>query len=527
VAAAQTDAAAATTGFIDHVTNVSDFIWGGAWNGEELIPFPPMVIVLLGIGLYMMVGLRFYPIRQLWPAFRGLFQKSDGKAGEISSFAALSTALSGQVGTGNLAGVATAIALGGPGAIFWMWITALIGMALAFAEGALAIRYREITPAGTYRGGPMAYITYGLGPKWKWLAIFFSIGTLISAGVTGNMIQANSAGSSIQQLTGLAPEWGGLMVATLVFVVIIGGIKSIGAVAERVVPTMALAYIVMALIAILINIEDIPETFGLIFHGAFNPQAATGGFLGAAMIMAIRSGVARGLFSNEAGQGSTPIAHAVARTTDPALQGRFSMMGTFIDTIIVCTMTALVILTVQGSFTATDAAGVVTVQEHAWNSDLRGFDMTAGAFAAAFPFTLGHLSIGVLIASVALMLFVFTTLLTWSYYGERAITYIYDQFPGATPGGERVLHMTWRVFWCVMIWVGSFQELELVWRMGDIANAAMALPNLIALAILAPVVFSLARGNRSAGRDFGRECPAELIDKKPGKQARPPGRRHS
>jgi alanine or glycine:cation symporter, AGCS family len=514
VTAAQTEAATepAAVGFIDHVTNVSDFIWGGAWNGEELIPFPPMVIVLLGIGLYMMVGLRFYPIRQLWPAFTGLFRKSDGKAGEISSFAALSTALSGQVGTGNLAGVATAIALGGPGAIFWMWVTALIGMALAFAEGALAIRYREITPEGRYRGGPMAYITYGLGPKWKWLAIFFSIGALISAGVTGNMIQANSAGSSIQQLTGLAPEWGGLMVATLVFIVIIGGIKSIGAVAERVVPTMAAAYILMALIAILINIEDIPETFGLIFHGAFNAQSATGGFLGAAMIMAIRSGVARGLFSNEAGQGSTPIAHAVAKTTDPALQGRFAMMGTFIDTIIVCTMTALVILTVQGSFTATDAAGVVTVQEHAWNSDLRGFDMTAGAFAAAFPFTLGHLSIGVLIASLALMLFVFTTLLTWSYYGERAITYIYDQFPGATPGGERVLHMAWRVFWCVMIWVGSFQELELVWRMGDIANAAMALPNLIALAFLAPVVFALARGRRSAGRDYGRECPAELID---------------
>jgi alanine or glycine:cation symporter, AGCS family len=528
VAAAQTDAATgpAAAGFIDHVTNVSDFIWGGAWNGEEMIPFPPMVIVLLGIGLYMMVGLRFYPIRQLWPAFTGLFRKSDGKAGEISSFAALSTALSGQVGTGNLAGVATAIALGGPGAIFWMWVTALIGMALAFAEGSLAIRYREITPEGRYRGGPMSYITYGLGPKWKWLAIFFSIGTMISAGVTGNMIQANSAGSSIQQLTGLAPEWGGLMVATLVFVVIIGGIKSIGAVAERVVPTMALAYIVMALIAILINIEDIPETFGLIFHGAFNPQAATGGFLGAAMIMAIRSGVARGLFSNEAGQGSTPIAHAVAKTTDPALQGRFAMMGTFIDTIIVCTMTALVILTVQGSFIATDAAGVVTVQEHAWNSDLRGFDMTAGAFAAAFPFAVGHLSIGVLIASVALMLFVFTTLLTWSYYGERAITYIYDQFPGATPGGERMLHMTWRVFWCVMIWVGSFQELELVWRMGDIANAAMALPNLIALAFLAPVVFALARGNRSAGRDFGRECPAELIDEKLGRQAPPPGRNH-
>ncbi|MGI8706379.1 MAG: alanine/glycine:cation symporter family protein [Sphingomicrobium sp.] len=511
-AAAQDQGAA--WGALEWATNIADFIWGGSWNGEELIPFPPMVIVLLGIGLYMMVGLRFYPLRQLWPAFKGIFLKTDAKsAGEISPFAALSTALSGQVGTGNLAGVATAIALGGPGAIFWMWVTALIGMALAFAEGSLAIRYREITPAGTYRGGPMAYITYGLGPKWKWLAILFSIGTLVSAGVTGNMIQANSVGDSFAQLTGMEEWIGGLLIAGLVFVVIIGGIKSIGAVAERIVPTMAVAYIVMALIAIFLNIEDIPETFGLIFYGAFNPQSATGGFLGAAMIMAIRAGVARGLFSNEAGQGSTPMAHAVARTTDPALQGRFAMMGTFIDTIIVCTMTALVILTVQGNFVGTDpVTGAQVIQEHAWSSDLRGFDMTAGAFSAAFPFAIGHISLGALVASVALLLFVFTTLLTWSYYGERAITYLYDRLPGATPGGERVLHIIWRIFWCVMIWFGSFQELELVWRMGDIANAAMALPNLIALAVLAPVVFALARGHRSAGRDHGRECPPELLD---------------
>ncbi|MDP8993792.1 MAG: alanine:cation symporter family protein [Pseudomonadota bacterium] len=504
---------AAAWGAIDWITNVSDFIWGGQWDGAELVPFPPMVIVLLGIGLYMMVGLRFYPIRKLWPAFKGIFTKSgDKKSGEISPFAALSTALSGQVGTGNLAGVATAIALGGPGAIFWMWVTALIGMALAFAEGALAIRYREITPEGHYRGGPMAYITYGLGPKWKWLAILFSIGTLFSAVVTGNMIQANSVGDSFAQLTGW-DEWiGGLIVAGVVFIVIIGGIKSIGAVAERIVPTMAIAYIAMALIAILINIEDIPQTFGLIFHGAFNPQAATGGFTGAMIIIAIRAGVARGLFSNEAGQGSTPMAHAVARTTDPALQGRFAMMGTFIDTIVVCTMTALVILTVQGSFPVTDAAGtVVGTQEHAWSSSLRGFDMTAGAFSAAFPMALGPISVGGLVASVALILFVFTTLLTWSYYGERAITYLYDQFSG-TRRGEQALHMLWRLLWCVMIWVGSFQELELVWRLGDISNAAMALPNLIALAALSGVVFALARGHRAAGRDHGRETPRELIE---------------
>ena len=505
--AAQQDAVAdepAVVGLIDHITNVSDFIWGGSWNGVEVIPFPPMVIILLGTGLYMMVGLRFYPLRQLWPAFIGLFRKTGDKtAGEISPFAALSTALSGQVGTGNLAGVATAIALGGPGAIFWMWMTALIGMALAFAEGALAIRYREVLPGGHRRGGPMSYIAFGLGPKWKWLAVIFSIGTVFSALVTGNMIQANSAGTSIQQLTGWDGWVGGLIVAALTFVVIIGGIKSIGAVAEKIVPTMAVAYIAMALIAILINIQDIPATFGLIFYGAFNPQAATGGFLGAAMIIAIRAGVARGLFSNEAGQGSTPMAHAVAQTNDPALQGRFAMMGTFIDTIVICTMTALVILTVQGSFASTDpVTGAVVLQEHAWNSDLRGFDMTAGAFAAAFPYSLGGLSVGVLVASVALLLFVFTTLLTWSYYGERAITFLV---------GDWAI-IPFRVIWCIMIWVGSFQELELVWRLGDIANAAMALPNLIALLFLAPVVFALARGHRAAGRDHGRETPPELCD---------------
>lgn len=507
MAAAQADAVADVPppkGFIDYVTNVSDFIWGGTWNGEQAIPLPPMVLILLGIGLYMMLGLRFYPIRQLIPAFRGLFKRhGDRSAGEISPFAALSTALSGQVGTGNLAGVATAIALGGPGAIFWMWVTALIGMALAFAEGALAIRFRERTPEGHYRGGPMSYITIGLGPKWKWLAILFSIGTVISAIVTGNMIQANSVGDSIRTLTGLEEWIAGIIVAVAVFAVIIGGIKSIGAVAEKVVPTMALLYILMAIVAILLNIEDIPETFGLIFGGAFNAQSATGGFLGAAVMMAIRAGVARGLFSNEAGQGSTAMAHAVARTTDPALQGRFSMMGTFIDTIVICTMTALVILTVQGNFPVTDpVTGVISMQEHAWSSDLRGFDMTAAAFSAAFPMSLAGISLGGLVVSVALILFVFTTLLTWAYYGERAITYLIGDWAV----------IPFRVLWCVMIWVGSFQDLELIWRLGDIANASMALPNLIALAMLSSVVFALARGHRAAGTDHGRETPRELLE---------------
>ncbi|KLE34654.1 alanine/glycine:cation symporter family protein [Aurantiacibacter luteus] len=488
------------------VTNVADFIWGGTWDGAQVLPFPPLAIVLLGAGLWFMIGLRGYPITNFWPALKNLFagRKSEG-AGEISPFAALSTALSGQVGTGNLAGVATAIALGGPGAIFWMWITALFGMALAFAEGSLAIRYRETTSDGTYRGGPMSYIMMGLGPKWTWLAIFFCVGTLISALVTGNGIQANAVADGLNELFGIEEWLGGLIVAVLVFVVIIGGIKSIGNVAETVVPFMAAAYIVMAVIAIALNIQDIPETFGRIFGGAFNAQSASGGFVGAAVILAIRAGVARGLFSNEAGQGSTPIAHAVAQTDDPQFQGRMAMLGTFIDTIVICTMTALVILTVEGDFSANGQPVL-----HAWqDGQLEGFAVTSGAFAAAFPFAVGSIPLGTLIASIALLLFVFTTLLTWSYYGERAITFIYDRIPGSTLGGEKVLHMGWRVLWCVAIFVGATRESDLIWRMGDIANGLMVLPNLVALLLLSGVVFALARGDRTAGRNHTADTPEE------------------
>jgi AGCS family alanine or glycine:cation symporter len=493
---------------LDHVTNVSDFIWGGTWFGAQVLPFPPMVIILLGVGLYFMVRLGFYPILKLPAAFAGLFKKSEDGKGEISPFAALSTALSGQIGTGNLAGVATAITLGGPGAIFWMWITAVIGMALAFAEGSLAIRFRDVDANGEYRGGPMSYIRRGLGKSWGWLAILFCIGTLFSSISTGNMIQANGmadaitglfglgqVGAPIDSALGLTTGQGGemiagLVVALLVFVVIIGGIKSIGSVAEKIVPTMAITYVFMALVAVIMNFSDIPLAFGEIIAGAFNEQAAAGGFLGAGMMLAIRAGVARGLFSNEAGQGSTPIAHAAAKTNDPASQGRMAMMGTFIDTIVVCTMTALVILTVQGAFPSATAG----VQEHAWTSDLKGFDMTSAAYSQAFPLALfGTVTLGQLVASVALMLFAFTTLITWGYYGERAVTYMF---------GAR-LAIPWRVLWCVMIFIGSWQEIELVWRTGDIANAAMALPNLLALVMLSGVVVALAKGNRTAGKDHG------------------------
>jgi AGCS family alanine or glycine:cation symporter len=265
----------------------------------------------------------------------------------------------------------------------------------------------------------------------------------------------------------------------------------------------------MATIALIMNFGDLPETFGRIFGGAFNFQSASGGFAGAAIILALRAGVARGLFSNEAGQGSTAMAHAVAQTDDPEQQGRMAMMGTFIDTIVICTMTALVILTVEGNFTYQGQ----TVN-HVWQSDLgttamSGFVTTSGAFAAAFPFEIFAIPLGTLVASVALILFVFTTLLTWSYYGERAITFLYDRFPGSNRRGEKALHIGWRVVWCVAIFVGATQPSQLVWRLGDISNAAMALPNLLALLLLSGVVFRLAKGERKAGKDFQAETPEE------------------
>lgn len=377
------------------VSNVSDFIGAGTWDGVEVLAFPSMTLILLGMGLWIMVGLKFYPIVKLGSALKGLFAGRKGQGeGEISPFAALSTALSGQAGTGNLAGVATAIALGGPGAVFWMWITALFGMALAFAQGALSIRYRERTPDGAYRGGPMTYIRLGLGPNWTWLAVVFCVSTLFSALVTGNSIEANEVASGLKELFGWERWVGGLMVAVAVFVVIIGGIKTIGNIAEKVVPLMAFAYVAMALTALVLNASELPETFGRIFAGAFSYQSASGRFLGAALI-----------------------------------------------------------------------------------------------------------------------LFVFTTLLTWSYCGERAITFIYDRIPGATSRGEKVLHVAWRVVWCVAIYVGATQPSELVSRLGDISNAAMALPNLLALALRSGVVFALARGDRKAGPDHAadtRDEPGDL-----------------
>lgn len=451
--------------FYTFIDNISAFIWGG-----------PMILVLLGTGFFFMVILKGRPFRRLLPAFGALWRGrgTEGRegGGEISPWNALSTALSGQVGTGNLAGVATAITLGGPGAIFWMWITALVGMASAFAESSLAVKYREEHADGHTHGGPMFYIKNGLGKKWIWLAVLFSVGTIFSALATGNMIQANSIANGLSAATG-APNWiFGLIVAALAFAVIIGGIKSIGSVAGKVVPAMALGYIVLAIAVLVMNAERIPDAFAMIFGYAFGAQQVVGGIAGYAVLEVVRFGVERGLFSNEAGQGSTAIAHAAAKTDDPVRQGEIAMLGTFLDTIVICTMTALVILVVQGDFAS--AGGTV---QYAWQStELQGIEVTAAAYSAGVPYG------GILIAAV-LAVFAFTTILGWSYYAEQAVTFLIGD-AAAKP---------FRYVWIIFVFIGSLQQVDFIWKLGGIANAFMATPNLIAILALSGVVVAMAK----------------------------------
>lgn len=469
------------------INNVSNFIWGGTWNDSQVLPLGFLAVVLLGTGLYYMIRLGGRPVLRFAPALKELWagRKSQGEAGDITPWQALSTALSGQVGTGNLAGVATAISLGGPGAIFWMWITALLGMACAFAESSLAVKYRETHPDGRIHGGPMFYIKNGLnkgragfGGWFGWLAMLFCIGTLISAVATGGMIQANSITESVVQtgneLNFTIPTWGvGLALAALVFLVIVGGIKSIGSVAGKVVPFMALFYVAVAFVVICINIVHVPEAFGLIFSHAFGWHEAVGGAAGYGVMQAVRYGVARGLFSNEAGQGSAPIAHAAAQTKSPVAQGEIAMIGVFIDTIVICTMTALVILVAEGSYPA-EGGGVVS---YAWQSTLNSSAITTAAFASAIPG-------GQFVITVALALFAFTTIIGWSYYAQQAASYLF---------GDWVTNII-RYVWVVIVFVGCLVvDTVTLWRFGDIANASMAFPNLLAILLLSGVVATMAR----------------------------------
>jgi AGCS family alanine or glycine:cation symporter len=415
----------------------------------------------LGVGLFLTVGLKIMTILKIPLGFKLLWQgRIPGGDGDISPFNALMTSLAATIGTGNIAGVATAIFLGGPGAIFWMWMTALVGMATKFAEAVLAVHYREEDANGKRVGGPMYYIKNGLGPKWNWMAIAFALFASIAGFGIGNMVQANSIANALQSNFAI-PEWlTGIVLILLVGAVLLGGIERISTVAGKLVPIMAIAYMFAGTLVLALNVEAIPGAFSLIFTHAFTPTAATGGFAGAAVWAAIRFGVARGVFSNEAGLGSAPIAHAAAQCKGPVSQGLVAMLGTFIDTIIVCSFTALAIL-VTG----------------AWTSGETGAALTSRAFDLALPGAGGY------IIAASLSVFAFTTILGWSYYCERSLAYLF---------GVKVI-MPFRVVWSLAAYVGATLKLGFVWLLADTLNALMAIPNLIALALLSPVVFKITK----------------------------------
>lgn len=436
------------------LNSISSFVWG-----------PVILVLLLGVGLYLMVGLVFMPLRQIPAAFSLLWRGRQGNvlaAGEISPFSALMTSLAATIGTGNIAGVATAIFLGGPGAIFWMWMTALVGMATKYAEAVLAVNYREVDENGAYVGGPMYYIKNGLGKNWQWLGFLFALFGALAAFGIGNTIQANSVADAMSSTLNI-PSWlTGIIMAVIVYAVLVGGIKRIGQVASKLVPFMTVAYVTGAGVIIIQRLDSVPTALQLIVNDAFTGTAAAGGFAGAGVMAAIRFGVARGIFSNEAGLGTAPIAHAAAKTNNPVQQGKIAMLGTFIDTIIICTMTALVII-LTGSWTSGET----------------------GASLSAYAFRMGLPGYGEYVVSFGLAIFALTTLLGWSYYGERCAEYLC---------GVGVISW-YRIAWVLAIPLGAMMDLEFLWLLADVLNGLMAIPNLIALLLLSPVVFKLSKKN--------------------------------
>lgn len=435
--------------FEQAVLTVYGIVWG-----------PILLALLLGTGIYLTLGLKGMTIRKIPYAFRQLLKGRKGSGeGEVTPFNALMTSLSSTVGTGNIAGVATAISLGGPGALFWMWLTALVGMATKYAEAVLAVNYRETDERGKKVGGPMYYIKNGLGDNWKFLGILFAIFGSIAGFGLANTVQSHEVSKVLAQNYSIPTHYSGIVMAVLVGMVLLGGIKRIGAVAGKLVPLMTIVYVISTVSILASYYEAIPSAIALIMDSAFNGMAATGGFAGAAMIAGLRAGVARGIFSNESGLGSAPIAHAAAETNSPVRQGTIAMLGTFIDTIIICTMT-----------------GLILVASGAWNGDLVGANMTRSVFTSTLPF-------GDTIFTLSLVLFAFTTMLGWSYYGERCAEFLF---------GPKVI-TPYRILWVVGIYVGTQMQGGIVWKLADILNGMMAFPNLIAVLFLSPVVFKLTR----------------------------------
>jgi AGCS family alanine or glycine:cation symporter len=435
--------------FEQAIDTINGLVWG-----------PIMLTLLLGTGIFLTIGLRGMTITRIPYAFKQLLKGRKGSGeGEISPFNALMTALSSTVGTGNIAGVATAIGIGGPGALFWMWCTALVGMATKYAEAVLAVNYRETDASGKKVGGPMYYIKNGLGNRWKPLAFLFALfGALAGFGLA-NTVQSNTVSQVLFNNFQIPTVASGLVMAFLVALVLLGGIQRIAQVAGKLVPLMTVIYLVSTLLILLLNLSEIPSALVFIVDSAFNGTAATGGFAGATVMLALRMGVSRGIFSNESGLGSAPIAHAAAETNSPVRQGTIAMLGTFIDTLIICTMT-----------------GLVLVVTDVWNSELQGAAMTLQVFDSSLPF-------GGDILSLCIALFAFTTMLGWSYYGERCAQFLL---------GPKVV-LPFRVLWVIGIFLGTQMSLGLVWKMSDALNGMMAIPNLIALLLLSPVVFKLTQ----------------------------------
>lgn len=443
---------------------------------NELVWGMPLVIFILCTGLFLTVRLKGVQIRKLPLAFKKMFAKdSNGKNGEVSSFGALCTALSATIGTGNIVGVATAMVAGGPGALFWMWIAALVGMATKYSECLLAVKFRRVSEDGHVVGGPFCYIEDGLGKRWKWLAkIFAAFGVLVGLLGIGTFSQVNGIATAVNgffdsdnswsvSIFGRDYSWTVVIAAIVITIgvamVLIGGIKRISSVAQVFVPFMAITYVVLSLIIIALNIEKVPQAFATIVKSAFGLRAVGGGILGA-MIVAMQKGISRGIFSNEAGLGSAPIAAAAAQTDEPAKQGLVSMLGTFIDTIVICTMTGLII--------------VVT---GAHELGLEGVAVTTKAFQLGLPFPD---SVASCLLMLCLIFFAFTTILGWNYYSERCLEYL--------SGGKMKLVMVFRIAYIACVFFGPFMTISAVWTIADIFNGLMALPNLIALVALSGVV---------------------------------------
>lgn len=431
----------------DGLSAIKDFIWG-----------PPLLILLSGTGLYLTVRLGFIQIIQLPRALGYLFKKEQGnnQKGDVSAFAALCTALSATIGTGNIVGVATAIQMGGPGAMFWMWLVALLGMATKYAECLLAVKYRVRDKNGFMAGGPMYYIERGLGIKW--LAKLFAIfGVLVAFFGIGTFAQINAITHAMNDTFNVPIIISAAIITVLVALIILGGVKRIAAVSSYIVPFMAILYVTVSVVILILNANKIPSALTLIVHSAFDPSAALGGILGFTVMKAIQNGVARGIFSNESGLGSAPIAAAAAQTKEPVRQGLISMTGTFFDTIIVCSMT-----------------GLVLVITGAWQST-----QIEGAALTNYAFTQGLSSnIGATIVTIGLLFFAFTTILGWCYYGERCFVYLV---------GIKGIKI-YRIVFIVLVSCGAFIQLDLIWILADIVNGLMAFPNLIALVGLRHVI---------------------------------------